>query len=223
MRANVVKNSESIQIGNNNIPNAGNLTHLESSNLVDAVQTWGAGVDPRQRGFFLARKLWDAPAGADSVNEAGVKIPHDRDAANPHDVTRFSWKIASLESYEHGFFDEARFEDCYVCFADPSNYANAPGWMLRNLLVLVKQRWGLDKIQVLLYRDVKSKRNQGRSVVMALESSPLHTQAKSAKSPVTDSRMPKVTGWERSPAGRLAGRTVDLTEYMDPRRYIYAR
>jgi ubiquitin-like modifier-activating enzyme ATG7 len=31
--------------------------------------------------------------------------------------------------------------------------------------------------------------------------------------------LPKVTGWERNPAGKLAGRFVDLTEYLDPKRY----
>ena len=159
------------------------LSHQESAALVDAVQSWSTQAAPCQRGFFLARKTRHSP--------------------------KASWEVASLEEHERGFFD-ARFEDCYICFADPSNYATAPGWMLRNLLILVKRRWGLHKTQVLLFRDVRSKSHLDRSIVMTLETKPQSRDGHQA--------MPKVTGWERNPAGKLSGRMVDLTEYMDPKR-----
>lgn len=168
------------------------LSSHESTSLVDAVQTWSYGVDSRQRGFFLARKHGEGLG----------------DSAHSH------WQIASLSEYDNGFFTDIAPEDRYVCFADPSNYENAPGWMLRNLLVLVKQRWGLDQVQILRYRDVQAKRDQARSIVIRLES-----RLETASAQETMPRMPKITGWERNPAGKLSGRIVSLTEYMDPTRY----
>lgn len=171
------------------------LSSDESTTLVDAVQTWSYGVDSRQRGFFLARK-------------------HGKRTGNS---THINWQIASLSEYENGFFADIAPDNCYVCFADPSNYENAPGWMLRNLLVLVKQRWGMDRVQILRYRDVQAKRDEGRSRVIRLESqlelAPGKMQAQEAVAPV-----PKITGWERNPAGKLSGRVVNLTEYMNPSR-----
>ncbi|EPS31273.1 hypothetical protein PDE_06228 [Penicillium oxalicum 114-2] len=173
------------------------LSPQHSTSLVDAVQTWSYGVDSRQRGFFLARKVR-------SQKDASVDG---------------EWRIAALSEYENGFFKETALEDQYVCFADPSNYESAPGWMLRNLLVLVKQRWGLDRVQILRYRDVQSRRDQGRSMVIRLETKPadkeVSSRASSEQKPV---QMPKITGWERNPAGKLAGRIVNLNEYMDPAR-----
>lgn len=126
------------------------------------------------------------------------------------------WKVASLADYEKGFFDGSKIEDQYFAFADPSNFANAPGWMLRNLLVLLKRRWGIHKAQILIYRDVPAKRELGRSLTV-------HLQVDSIKDTDTgdssaSDKMPNVTGWERNSAGKLAGRLSDLTAYMDPRR-----
>lgn len=128
-----------------------------------------------------------------------------------------SWKIAPLSSYEDGFFKDAEFTDCFTCFVDPSNYEQAPGWMLRNLLVLVKRRWGLTKVQILRYRDGPSPRECGRSIVVTLRLKISQLPDGGPK----DDRMPKVTGWERNPSGKLTGRMVDLTEHLDPKRYNY--
>lgn len=168
------------------------LPSHESTTLVDAVQTWSYGVDDRQRGFFLARR-------------------------HRGESTNCNWQIASLSQYEDGFFTGIAPENCYVCFADPSNYENAPGWMLRNLLVLVKRRWGLNEVQIIRYRDVHAKRDQGRSIVIRLKSNPEPgpDNGESQKAPM---QTPKITGWERNPAGKLSGRMVNLTEYMDPTR-----
>lgn len=180
------------------------ITSVESSKLVEAVQIWSKGVDVCQRGFFLAKKCWNASSEATS----NLSTP---------EPSGFSWAIASLSSYEDGFFNDSKPEDCYVCFADPSNYNTAPGWMLRNLLVLVKQRWGLHKIQALRYRDTNSRLDQNRSIVINLTSNP--AEAEKANEPQSaHSLMPKVTGWERNPAGKLTGKVVDLTEYMDPKK-----
>jgi ubiquitin-like modifier-activating enzyme ATG7 len=198
------------------IPGSQRLTGQESSALVDAVQTWRYGVDSRQRGFFLARRNWKDRSELDTGRPKQGGLP-ETDLTRPthSDAIGLSWKISSLASYEAGFFNGAHFEDCYVCFADPSNYSNAPGWMLRNLLVLVRQRWGLDKVQILCYRDVQSKRDQGRSLVITLK---LDSSRASDHDILGSSKgqMPKVTGWERNSAGKLVGRVADLTAYMDP-------
>ncbi|KAJ5627593.1 Ubiquitin-like modifier-activating enzyme atg7 [Penicillium herquei] len=174
-------------------PEGEHLSSDESTALVEAVQTWSYSVDDRQRGFFLARK-------------------QKRSSGS---TTRSTWQVASLSEYENGFFTGAALKDRYVCFADPSNYDTAPGWMLRNLLVLIKQRWKLNKVQILRYRDVQSKRDQARSVILRLESRP---KSDSTADQLPEAQLPKITGWERNPAQKLAGRIVNLTEYMDPVR-----
>ena len=194
------------------------LNSAESTALVDSLMTWKYGVDARQHGFFLAKK--ERGSQENSLDEDSASNP----SANPG----FTWRIASLSSFEAGFFDGVNPEDRFVCFADPSNYTDpgpvAPGWMLRNLLVLVRQRWNLDRVQILCYRETQARRDAARSVILTLEVS---TQSKkpSAESPTHDTgsesgttSMPKVVGWERNTAGKLAGRMADLTEYMDPKK-----
>ncbi|CEL04356.1 Putative Ubiquitin activating E1 enzyme-like protein [Aspergillus calidoustus] len=169
------------------------LASTENSALIDSVQVWSEEVDARQRGFFLARRI-------KADNSDGV-----------------SWNIAPLSSFEDGFFKGAAPEDCFTCFVDPSNYDEAPGWMLRNLLVLARRRWKLSKIQIMRYREGPSQRDHGRSLVMTLA-----LKGSGAPKPIeicdAKDELPKVTGWERNPAGKLAGRFVDLTEYLDPKR-----
>ncbi|KGO43835.1 Molybdenum cofactor biosynthesis, MoeB [Penicillium expansum] len=190
-------------------------THLsshESTALVEAVQTWSYIVDHRQRGFFLARK---AKQHSDNASSSDSEIEN----AEPDDSSNSNWQIASLSEYENGFFKNVAAEDRYFCFSDPSNYEQAPGWMLRNLLVLIKQRWGIERVQLIRYRDVHAKRDQGRSTVIQLESGSKQ-EAQTPKSLQSQGSLPlpKVTGWERNSTGKLAGRIVNLTEYMDPKR-----
>ncbi|OAL70832.1 E1-like protein-activating enzyme Gsa7p/Apg7p [Trichophyton violaceum] len=174
------------------------LTEPETVNLVEAVQTWRYGVDARQHGFFLAKKVWAAP------DAKPLKGPYE-------------WQISSLSGYEEGFFDNSKEGDRYVCFADPSNYDDAPSWVLRNLLVLVQKRWKLNKVQIMRYRDLHSRRDQGRTLIMTLETDSSQTST-TIEGSGAQPTLPKITGWERNPAGKLAGRTVDLKEYMDPQR-----
>ncbi|QQK43855.1 Molybdenum cofactor biosynthesis, MoeB [Penicillium digitatum] len=188
------------------------LSSHESTALVEAVQTWLYIVDHRQRGFFLARKARQHSDYA-SLGDYETKTAEKDDASN------YNWQIASLSEYENGFFKNVAAEDRYFCFSDPSNYEQAPGWMLRNLLVLIKQRWGIERVQLIRYRDVHAKRDQGRSTVIQLESSSKQ-EAQTPRSLQSQGSLPlpKVTGWERNSTGKLAGRVVILTEYMDPKR-----
>ncbi|EEH16308.2 ubiquitin-like modifier-activating enzyme ATG7 [Paracoccidioides brasiliensis Pb03] len=194
------------------------LAGNESSTLVDAVQTWRYGVDARQHGFFLARKYRHPDNDLPSDTRSGRELGTNQKPLSPiAKEVGFSWEISSLSGFETGFFRNVLAEDCFVCFADPSNYPDAPGWMLRNLLVLVRQRWKLGQVQILRYRDVQSKRDQGRSIVIKLRSDAAQTEHEETQLG-SESTMPKVTGWERNAAGKLTGRIIDLTEYMDPKR-----
>ena len=175
------------------IPGSRSLSGAESSALADTYQTWRVQTDVQQHGFFLARM---------EKGSSGTETP--------------KWRISSLANYDDGFFNGSEPQDQYFAFADPSNYPNAPGWMLRNLLVLLQRRWGLQKAQILFYRDNPSKREFGRSLVVTLQLD-ASQDAKAAPSLAT-SEMPKITGWERNSAGKLTGRISDLTAYMDPRK-----
>ena len=194
------------------------LNSAESTALVDRVQTWRYGVDTRQHGFFLAKKNRRPPTRHSADYE-----PEDEELKTPKTPTAelgYNWHISSLSSYDSGFFEGEYSEDCYVCFADPSNYAEpdpiAPGWVLRNLLVLIKQKWKRDRVQILCYRDVQSRRDAARSIVFDMEQSK-HTQRLMNKDQgPAEGEMPRVVGWERNQNGKLAGRMADLTEYMDP-------
>jgi ubiquitin-like modifier-activating enzyme ATG7 len=187
------------------------LTGVESSALVDAVQTWKYGTDARQHGFFLAKRVRSRKAVSPILS--GPPEARLSDSASPTADLGYSWRISSLSSFEEGFFERTEESDRFICFADPSNYPEAPGWMLRNLLALVRKRWKLRKVQIIRYRDVQSKRDQARSLIVTLESDAPEDQTHG-----TDGVMPKVTGWERNASGKLSGRVVDLTAYMDPRR-----
>jgi ubiquitin-like modifier-activating enzyme ATG7 len=196
---------------------AKSMTPEETTSLVDKVQTWRYAVDNRQHGFFLAKKNRRLQREYSREDD-----PEDHRPITPKTPTQqlgYTWQISSLSSYETGFFEGEYSEDCYVCFADPSNYAEpvAPGWVLRNLLVLIRQRWKRDRIQILCYRDVQSHRDAARSVVFDLELSRTAKKSKDKSETGTDGEaMPRVVGWERNAYGKLAGRLADLTEYMDP-------
>ena len=101
-------------------------------------------------------------------------------------------------------------EDRYVAFTDPSTYPEAPGWPLRNLLILIRHRFRLTKTKVICYRDTWAKRHEPKSVILPIEMDPVENMQ------ITE--MPKVTGWARSSNGKLQAQQVNLGEYMDPTR-----
>ena len=202
------------------------LSGQETTALVDCVQTWRYTVDARQHGFFLAKKIHIlVPTyGAKKGNASEEENLDDKGPMTPgksSDTLHFNWSIGSLAEYERGFFDGVAPEDQYVCFADPSTYSQYPGWMLRNLLVLVRKRWKLDRLQVLCYRDVQARRDAAKSIILPLEVRESGLATSSLSGSLSDgSSMPKVTGWERNNLGKVMSRVANLGEYMDPQRYV---
>ncbi|KAK3696645.1 Autophagy protein 7 [Vermiconidia calcicola] len=158
------------------------LKEKETEDLVNTVQTWRYSVDSRQHGFFLAKRLrkdvleaeWRMGRGEieEEEEDGNMKKPTTPKVTRSSSLSElgFLWSVGSLSSYENGFFDNAEEGDRFVCFADPSTYPSNPGWMLRNLLILVRQRWHMDKVQVMCYRDTHLRRDHQSSLVMTLQS-----------------------------------------------------
>ena len=181
-------------------------------------------MEERQYGFFLAKKKRYNPFlhPEASGNPADDEDGRPKTPATPGNEPGYQWGIASLASYETGFFEGTDGEDCFVCFADPSTYEKYPGWMLRNLLVLVSRKWKLDKVQILCYRDIPARRHEAHSIILQLEQqhdSKFPGTVK-ASEPPTVVEMPKITGWERNSAGKVMSKIANLGDYMDPQRYF---
>ena len=201
------------------------MTGEETAALVDSVQTWRYGVDARQHGFFLAKKRRVVQC-TDKTNvvEGGPGtdddiVPRPTTPETPGDRLGFTWTVGSLIDFEREFFKDISEEDRYIGFTDPSTYPTYPGWVLRNLLVLVRRRWRLDRVQIICYRDIQSRRDEAKSIILPLV---LEARGLSTTSPQSSSlpdTMPKVTGWERNSAGKMMSRIANLGEYMDPQRY----
>ena len=195
----------------------------ETTALVDSVQTWRYGVDARQYGFFLAKKARLTP----NLNSSDADTERLRPATpgTPGIDIGFTWTIGSLGRYEEGFFNGARPDDCLVCFADPSNYSAHPGWMLRNLLMLVRHRWKLERVQILCYRDVQSQRHEARSFIIHLhtKTASLSTSTETlgvSSTSAQQTEIPKITGWERNKDAKVVSKVANLGEHMDPQRYV---
>ena len=200
----------------------------ETAALVDSVQTWRYRVDARQHGFFLAKKQRTSSLGVLSgeADVAGDGKGMDREATHrpttpgtPGNKLGFTWAVGSLIDYERGFFEDISRDDRFVCFMDPSTYPVYPGWMLRNLLVLIRRRWKLKRVQILCYRDTQARRDEAKSIILPLVLEASDDSTTSAQNSVSDN-MPKVTGWERNSTGKVMSRIANLGEHMDPLRYF---
>ncbi len=182
----------------NPVPNQ--LTGKESTFLAEETGTWRYSTDAREHGFFLAKRVHRRPI-------KGHDADRPKTPGTPGRELGYDWVVGSLRKFETGFFDGVPEEDRFVAFVDPSTYPENPGWMLRNLLVLIKRRFKLQRVQILCYRDVQSRRHEARSVVLMLETEGSSTDL---------DEMPKVTGWERNSIGKLSPKVTNLASYMDP-------
>ncbi|OAA68507.1 autophagy ubiquitin-activating enzyme [Niveomyces insectorum RCEF 264] len=192
----------------------GRLGRKETSQLVDKVGTWRYANDDRQHGFFLAKRVWiDGSSGTGGAGDrvgASVGI-RSTTFLDPEEMELgFRWEIGSLRCFESGFFDGVAEKDKYVAFVDPSSYPENPSWPLRNLLVLVRQRFHMASAQILCYRDTQAHRDEPRSIVLPV--------AMDVVDAMETTDMPKVTGWERNVNGKLQARVANLADYMDPAR-----
>ncbi|KAG2471100.1 ATG7 enzyme, partial [Polypterus senegalus] len=107
---------------------------------------------------------------------------------------------------------------------DPCTLPQYPGWPLRNLLYLITYRWGqvLDSLEVLCFRDrtLQGMRNLTHSLLFEVK---LPKLSNASGVPLAQSDIhwcPKGVGWEKNQKGAMGPRIVNLSECMDPRRYI---
>ena len=217
----------------------GRLGKKETVQLVDKVGTWRYATDSRQHGFFLAKRVPISGGSSSSAGGLGTGNVGDGDEGgggggdgdgdgdddrgslrsrnsatflDPDEIELgFRWEIGSLRDFEAGFFNGVPEKDQYISFVDPSSYPENPSWSLRNLLVLIRQRYQLRKAQILCYRDTQARRDDPRSIILPVELDGNIEQMQTTE-------MPKVTGWERNINGKLQARVANLADYMDPTR-----
>ena len=192
------------------------LSSDESTALVDTVQTWRYSVDSRQHGFFLAKKVFQVEQSNAEANEIESHPPLT--PVSPATNLGYQWVVGSLESYEHGFFDNVDTRNRFFCFADPSTYATYPGWMLRNLLALIHRRWKLDRAQILCYRDIQARRHEANSMILHVRLAEPNSDLPSSNNDRNPAETPSVIGWEKSSTGKWVSKVANLGEYMDPQR-----
>ena len=202
-----------------NATNPMRLTLAETSALVDTIGTWKYGVDSRQYGFFLAKRVRGASHGQQADIPPDDNAAHevqDEDANPPGNELDFEWVIGSIGKFESGFFQSVSEDDQFICFADPSTSPQHPGWMLRNLLVLVRRRWNITKAQILCYRDSHARRHEAQSLILRINCSNASTVAKPTAAEAD--ALPTVTGWEKNDRGKIVHRITSLADYMNPQR-----
>lgn len=109
------------------------------------------------------------------------------------------------------------FEDCrsnghkvLFGFYDPCHLPNNPGWPLRNFLLYIHVRWGLEKVPFLCYRENRGFADLGLSLV----GEALISNSQGWK---TNHKKPNAVGWE-SNRGRKVPRFISLANNMDPTR-----
>uniref|UniRef100_A0A665UEI7 Ubiquitin-like modifier-activating enzyme ATG7 n=1 Tax=Echeneis naucrates TaxID=173247 RepID=A0A665UEI7_ECHNA len=115
--------------------------------------------------------------------------------------------LAPLGDWDTFFTDNKKVT---VGVYDPCTLSQHPGWPLRNLLVLLANRWGskLDTVEVLCFRDrtLQGSRSIQHSVIFQV------------KLPNLSDMCPKSVGWEKNSKGAMGPRMVNLSECMDPKR-----
>lgn len=132
------------------------------------------------------------------------------------------YEVGGLGDYEREprfFTDDVLPQDRFIAFVDPSTYDDNPGWPLRNLLVLIRKRWGLRKLRVLCYRDVHATRHTPKSLIMDLELDD-NLEDGGFENMALGDQMPKVVGWEKNESNQVRPRLLNLSAHMDPRVYV---
>ncbi|PMB71651.1 Ubiquitin-like modifier-activating enzyme ATG7 [Beauveria bassiana] len=162
------------------------LTPDETTALVDRVGTWRYSVDGREHGFFLAKKVHGPESeDHDEYADEAEEMEPDTEAETAASKLAYHWNVGSLRRFEEGFFNNVAEEDRYICFVDSSTHDEGPSWPLRNLLVLIRQRFRQTRVKILCYRDTRARRHEARSVVLPLEMD--------AVSSIEMAEMPKIT------------------------------
>ncbi|XP_046408328.1 ubiquitin-like modifier-activating enzyme ATG7 [Ischnura elegans] len=117
--------------------------------------------------------------------------------------------LLPLESYCSAFADST--QRTFLCFADPSNLQQNPGWPLRTLLALIPFKWqhlvgSTLEVIGLRRKFIQSSWSVSESVLFTL------------RVPSLSERQDEWVGWERNARGKFGPRMADLGATMDPLR-----
>ncbi|XP_073037396.1 ubiquitin-like modifier-activating enzyme atg7 [Primulina eburnea] len=158
-----------------------------------------------------------------SSEEAESLVSACNDWRNNHsttDVPFFLLSIApnSTVTIKHmADFEACQMDDHKILFGfyDPCNLPNNPGWPLRNFLLFIHVRWGLEKVWFLCYRESRGFADLELSLV---------GEAIISRSQVSRNHlsMPNVVGWEHNNKGKKTSRCISLAQTMDPNRLAIA-
>ncbi|THW72579.1 E1-like protein-activating [Aureobasidium pullulans] len=213
------------------------ISPKETLELVDKVQTWRYSVDGRQHGFFLAKKIRGDLLDDDHESHTPLDEPDDRDFEHDHkpdDTPDDRWNITALADYETGFFNDVDADDQCTCFADPSTFESNPGWMLRDLLVLVRQRWRLEKLHIMCHRETQARPETPHAIFFEVESVkptegdhyatfPSSPEGRDSLSSFPTARsiapservpMPDITAWDRDTRSTNSSPIVNMGVYI---------
>ncbi|XP_054834470.1 ubiquitin-like modifier-activating enzyme ATG7 isoform X2 [Eublepharis macularius] len=119
--------------------------------------------------------------------------------------------LVSLLKNWDDFFPDPK-QKVTLAVYDPCNFAQYPGWPLRNLLVLATQQWGnrLHIVEVICFRDrtMQGARDISHSIIFEIKFPQV----------MLSLDCPKAVGWEKNQKGSMGPRMVNLSECMDPKR-----
>ena len=132
-------------------------------------------------------------------------------------------KVLPLSSFSQ--LPEAEKLRAVFGFMDPSGIESAPGWPLRNLLVLLSLRFGLRVATVVCYRcrlrRIELERRGTAADKPTLSGDFDDTQSFALKLHFGE-HTGKVVGWEANVRGKAGPRQMDLGALMDPSRLMEA-
>lgn len=120
-------------------------------------------------------------------------------------------ELLSLASYANATHNDN--SEYLFCFFDTCSLEKHPGWMLRNYLFLINQKFGRNLVKVVCIRS-HSKASQLPSLVMDIA---LHIDVESSPESSVERNFEAV-GLEPHMSGKLCPRMLDLSAQMDPLR-----
>ncbi|CAD7703403.1 unnamed protein product [Ostreobium quekettii] len=95
-----------------------------------------------------------------------------------------------------------------VAMSDPCHLPANPGWILRNVLILVAKRWTCTSVRVVCIRERQGRSDPCASIVLDVNIMAIPNDV--------DNCVQHASGWEANQAGKSAPRLANLRSYFDP-------
>jgi len=118
-------------------------------------------------------------------------------------------KLGTLSEYESFTSDDKN--KTIIAFADPCVLPNNPGWLLRNLLILIKKKWKISEVTIMCYREIAGENTDlSQCKLMDIE----------IPGEELSDDLPQSVGWEKNVKGQFGPRLANLGPTMDPNKLI---